>query len=733
MHSFNTRLATLLALVLLASAPARAAKLDADPPRIAGCRIGFDGSFKVGHWTPVWVDVAGKVAAARPHVEVATVDSDGVEVTVSSGDTSIGPTLLYTRVGRLGSGVTVKLVGDDGRVLDRLELNSTDANQTDTRYAALPATGQLIVQIGPADLDISHVLDAPEATDGSVAGAAVELTDVESLPTDWFGYEGVDVLVLTTSDAAFCERLVADKERFAAIGKWLELGGQLVICAGRTAPELLAPGKPLAGFVPGEVGELVRLPQARALETFAGSGDAVSQSGAQQNIPLPQLVEVAGRVDLFGRQRDLPIIVRAARGLGELVFVGVDLSESPLAEWNGRRAFLQAVLRPFLAEADANRTKRKIVSLGYDDLAGALRQRLGRTIAGVSTIGFPWVAAIVIAYLLVLGPLDYWLVDRVTRRPWIAWLTLPAIVVGTCVGAALLAGAAKRTDGPRVNHAELVDFDLTTGRTRGICWATLYSPRAERFDVTLAPRWPDATPVTDAQTLVSWLGLPGSGLGGMHAAGEPLDVTSVGYRQSTNLNALDGLPILTASTKSLSAQWDRDPPPAGAAPPLAADLSVNDDGLLVGSVTNETGSLLKSAFVLHGRWGYRLGDLPAGERKEIGPQLGAKQVQSTVMRRSVADSASGQENFLAARATERELLNVMMFYEAVGGEAFAGLPNRYQAQCDLSPLLNLDRAILVAVGTNDGSQWTDDAGDALDTSPGDSTIYYRFTIPIQSP
>ena len=41
----------------------------------------------------------------------------------------------------------------------------------------------------------------------------------------------------------------------------------------------------------------------------------------------------------------------------------------------------------------------------------------------------------------------------------------------------------------------------------------------------------------------------------------------------------------------------------------------------------------------------------------------------------------------------------MMFYDAVGGEGFAGLPNRYQADCDLSRLLDLDRAILVANGT----------------------------------
>ena len=52
--------------------------------------------------------------------------------------------------------------------------------------------------------------------------------------------------------------------------------------------------------------------------------------------------------------------------------------------------------------------------------------------------------------------------------------------------------------------------------------------------------------------------------------------------------------------------------------------------------------------------------------------------------------------FFSDRATADELLNVMMFYDAAGGQSFAGLPNRYQSYCDLSRLLELGRAILVA-------------------------------------
>jgi hypothetical protein len=504
----------------------------------------------------------------------------------------------------------------------------------------------------------------------------------------------------------------------------------LVVCAGRTAPEWFAEGKPLADLLPGKLVELVRLPQTQAIESFAGSREPIGRSGIPQNIPVLRLVDVVGQVEAFGRGNELPLVVRSARGLGELVFEGIDLAEPPLANWSGRSDFVRALLRPYLADADQLKSKQKLVSFGYDDLAGALRQRLGRSFAGVSAIGFPLVAALVIGYVLLLGPLSYLFVEKLLRRPWVAWVTLPLVVLGTSVGAALLLGAAKRADRVRMNTAELVDVDLTTGRSRGTCWATLYSPQAKRFDVALAPRAPDGEAVASVQSLVSWLGLPGSGVGGMHSAGEPIDVTGVGYRESSNLEQLVGLPVLTSSTKSLGARWDTEQN-WQAAPPIAAELHVGDDGLIVGKLANDTGAKLVNACLLFGQWGYRLGDLAPGQQLEVGPELSAIRVRTIVTRRARQQSAAGQSVFLADRATADELLSVMMFYQAAGGEGFAGLPNRYQASCDLSRLLELGRAILIAGGNRPGSQWTDVAtGKSLDDEQDQSTVVYRFVLPV---
>jgi hypothetical protein len=187
----------------------------------------------------------------------------------------------------------------------------------------------------------------------------------------------------------------------------------------------------------------------------------------------------------------------------------------------------------------------------------------------------------------------------------------------------------------------------------------------------------------------------------------------------------------------LAAGWES-ARPDNARPLCAAELSVDEDGLLVGTLTNETGVRLDDACLLHGRWGYRLGDLEPGKRVEIGPQLNAIQVKTLLARRAGRPAAGGvdgqtQDVFFADRASLDELLHVMMFYEAVGGRGFAGLSNRYQAYCDLSRLLDLDRAVLLATGTGRGSQWVDrQTGEMLASEQDSATVVYRFVIPVQT-
>jgi hypothetical protein len=74
----------------------------------------------------------------------------------------------------------------------------------------------------------------------------------------------------------------------------------------------------------------------------------------------------------------------------------------------------------------------------------------------------------------------------------------------------------------------------------------------------------------------------------------------------------------------------------------------------------------------------------------------------------------------------------MMFYEAMGGSKFAQLPNRFQADCDLSGMLtpNLGRAVLVAEVPQPGSRLIDkSSGEPMHNDA--TTLVTRFVIPVK--
>ena len=106
------------------------------------------------------------------------------------------------------------------------------------------------------------------------------LDDLEQLPTEWYGYEGVDALVLSTSQPQRYGKLAPGSPRLEALDQWVQMGGKLVLCVGAEAAAVLGKDAPLARFAPGRYEGMVLLRQTAALEAYCGSSAAALQTGA---------------------------------------------------------------------------------------------------------------------------------------------------------------------------------------------------------------------------------------------------------------------------------------------------------------------------------------------------------------------------------------------------------------------------------------------------------------------
>ncbi len=723
-----------LAAMLL---PSLASAQDQKSPEIVGVRVGIDNRYKAGLWTQVEVTLRGGGDSSSGEVSVLVPDGDGVPGRVSTPPTQpcqLSPSRettvrLITRFGQVHGELKAQF-RVDGRVIASRTFDT--ATQADAEHF-LPAieNQKLVVVVGGSSLGMEDT--------GKLAGLDPEhrpvaacIDDIERLPTQCCGYEGVDAVVLSTSRPEIYRKLAADSSRMQAIDQWVRLGGRLVLCAGSRAEEILAQNSPLRQFAPGRLVRMQPLKNTEAIETYCGSRHAaVPTGGIRISLRVPRLAGVQGTVE--AAEADLPLIVRTARGFGQVIFVAADLDQAPFDRWTDRPLLMARLLDMPTTRAEASNESTAMMHYGYNDLAGQLRSALD-SFAGVQLIPFWLVAGLIVVYILLIGPGDYFFLRKIVGRMTWTWVTFPAIVIVVCVAAYVLAHRLKG-DQLRVNQIDLVDVDAASGQMRGATWLDVFSPRMESFNFAVEPKKPDGAALPGAKVWTAWLGLPGNALGGMNQRGAGPLLWNEEFRYAENLDALYGMPIQVWATKSLTARWTA---PGAACP--AAELAESDE-LLSGSITNTLPFSLRGCIVAYGRSAYDLGSLEPGQVARLAPTTKRSELK-TLLTGYRAVFTEGDKSRQEATPYDQSstdlagILRTMMFYSAAGGRRYAGLWNDYQSFVDLSDLLKADRAILIAqkpVASGPGSHGAEllRDGRSLAGSQDRHETMYRFVFPVK--
>jgi hypothetical protein len=595
---------------------------------------------------------------------------------------------------------------------------------------ALLATQTLMLELGGRiGLEQIGKLYEPDHPERVVAVTS----EIAALPDDPLGYEGVDVVVVATSDAKTLGAWSA--AQVSALDRWIHGGGTLILCVGGNGESVLASAAPLARFAPGEF-DSVASRGPGAWESFAAalSEPMTTRGGARiQPIRTTALKNVRGEID--HSDGNIPLVVRTPRGFGTVIFAAADLDQPPFAEWSARGKLLLRLLErqdPQAEAAAARESASLSTRLGYTDISGQLRSALDR-FEGVKVVSFFVVAPLGLAYLLLLFPLEYLLVRRGGRFA-LTWVTFPLLLA--CAGGGIW-WFAQRSKGEQahVNHLDIVDIDLASGDVRGDTYFGLFSPATQRFDLSFraadelsAPGW----------TRLSWLGLPGTGLGGMNSP--VINPTNLEQPYRFGGDSLDGLPLTQWSSKSFQATW-------GAAVELR-DSSASDqagsflgdrlaDRQPLGQIVNRTGLDLRDCVLFYAGWAYPLGDLPAQSadrdeptRASVSRTSGSMTIHAYLTERRVIGEKEQSTPYDPASDDLTRIARLLMFYDSAGGRRYTGLSNKYFDSLDMSPLLRIGRAVLLARGpsaTKVGIQ-----ADAADQDVDEHSLaFYRFVIPVR--
>jgi hypothetical protein len=713
-------LAAVLALVV--ALPAAAEQVS-----IEGTSVGIHGEFKVGHWTRVVVSlsapqaISGKLAlitADGEGLSARYVDADGASVKVHS-TTEVE---RFVRFGTAHPNLTVEFIAEDGAVTRR-EFAARDLPQ------GRASTSEMVLVVGQ-DMGVSAAL-RQRLYRIKRATHVVKIGALNELPTTALGYDGIDLVVMTTSELSASQ---LEAPGMSAMRDWLLTGGRAVISCGRNSPLLFGSDGHFAALAPGTFERVASLRKTAALEAFAGSTQRLA---TETRLEMSQFADPRGQIvtseETSGTAR--PLIINYAAGFGQISLITVDLDQPPLADWSGRAkilARLMAFHQPGETGKSAGSKQTSLpAQLGYNDLAGQLRNALDQ-FPGVRLIAFSWVAGLIAAYILLIGPVDYFFVRFGLRRMQATWLTLTVVSV-SFVALAWWIDARRRSDALAMNQASIIDIDAGVGLERGIAWSHVYSPRTT--SLALQPRVhieeqnSSAALVPNLATM-SWQGLPGAGLGGLDGRSPPVlfdasyDVVMPASGSAAR-PAMASVPIQTASTKAFVAEWSRS---AVARPQMT--FQATSDGLITGKFTFDYDYELEDGFVLYDRFLFKiLGTIKRGRVIEITPSSTSRNVLYHLTQKQVIDSKDIVTPWNPRSTDVPRILEIMMLHEVAGGDNYTGLTQRFFGRLDLSDHLGAGQALLIGRSHQSPIAWQ---GEPLGSvSDERSWTMVRVVIPVR--
>jgi hypothetical protein len=609
--------------------------------------------FKPGAWTPVFVDItAGLQGLENATLSVETTDNDDIQNTYTVPLPRLDPkesiqAITYVKPGSGGGDIIITVnKGNQSAKHTRTFSQLDHLNLNELLYLTAGARLPGLRRLANTITEESQKQNSPRAQFYQPRSAYVD--DADQLPTRWFGYDSVDLLILSTGNKDFTEKLLGDRNRRKeAIVEWVERGGHLIISTGKhqdMVRELVERmGIPLTVKITGSR-PVDRLSE---VENWCGAQvplqSQTTKDGKKPTFDLAKLSRVSKEADvLLALKSDgSPLIVRMPFGLGQVTLVGFDLDQQPFASWPGQSQFWEKLLTEthHLTRDPSHRNQNNpnMNPFGVEDngeVAGDLQYSLEQ-FDDVPMISFGWVALFILIYIVVVGPLDYLFLKKVVKRLELTWITFPTVVLVVSAVAYFTAYAIKGND-LRINKVDLVDIDLVEGqgkaRSYGQTWFTLFSPRIQLYTIGIEPGTPiwAAAPAEgkpSASVLVSWMGRPDSNFGGYDRP-RSQSLFRRSYEYAPDGSGLLGVPIQVWSSKSFTARWEAPLDPNHM--PFRVDLrhpadAENPKGNpkdLTGSITNLLPFALLEATLIYGDGDamphtFPLGRLEANETKQI--------------------------------------------------------------------------------------------------------------------
>ena len=606
-------------------------------PSITQVRFGFPSEagalIRNGTWIPVDIELDAKGSEIEPDkfiIEMESTDGEGasylIKIPVIPKQTRM---MGYLRPGSATSPLIVKLKETNGTTI---QVWPTPARSAATMVGAR----DFLIATAGFPPEALHLASANQSKLDSIKQVSAErlprkfsvLNTIHDLPNQALGYSSLDTLIISTSSTLSSDLIKeANSEKRSALSAWLLSGGTLLVDSGahyESTKSLLA----ALGVSGCNIEGLDSNP--KGLRTLNGLNRWVTPL-VSQLLPM-RINEIAKLTPSPSAQTIIressepsdpvvrPILVQIPFGRGRVFLLALGMEGPPFINWDGQQSFWDKFLveisprNPGFAQGKFPPDTTSI----RPELASEIQRAL-ETFAEVPTFPFGWVALLMLAYLFIIGPIDYFVTHYWLKKPELTWFTFLIAVVVATWGAWAGANALKGDDS-RLNKLDIMDVDISSGCVQGTSWMSFFSPAPGNYSFTFRanPAWSSGESLT----------LPDLGIletPDRTFRGASQSLFRKPYEYNSFPSSLDQVGIPAWACATLEGSWQKKSNPASA--PFSADLSHSrvETVLITGTISNNLSFDLNECNLFYQESWYNLGRFLAGEKRRIDMlQLGGK-------------------------------------------------------------------------------------------------------------
>ncbi len=663
--------------------------------------VGIKGHYRVGQWTGIRLKELPHSVAA-----VDTVDGDGVRVSYHQPE-SPGGDWLYAVPGAISAPLSFRDAAQAVVVQSQWE-----GQAVEPRMPWIVAFGN---PLGMESIGRNDLLNREATVAVSVIRQSIDL------PDQAIGYSGVDLLIIGPSSIGTLKSI--NETQGKAIVGWVRQGGRMVVSLGTSASEMIQAAPWLAPLLPVDKNVKSTRIEPSGLENYTSS---------QSPLPIlegAQLPDRGGMTLLTGRnvaRQLVRLAVESNFGFGRVIVVAPSLDSAEMEQWPQRTQLVTRLVGSlFESELTVRRDSRTGTAVSYDDFAGQVRNALDQ-FDSKRRVPYSFVSILVVALAVLIGPIDYLIINRVFGKPLLGWLTFPFYVCGLSALLIWLGRPVSNPPGadvkslqtvdisksvpkdsprssypnqPYSNRIEIVDIDATrpTAIGRGFSWSYLSADDATIVDYPGLLSETVLMAEHSKSSVTAPFGYAGKTFGGISIAGE--DRRLPGYHVTLSIDPdgrlgsqISDIPLCAGGSKGIVSRWTFSPKLSG-----ESNLSRRrGNELLAGSVTNSLPVDILNGALVFGEWVYLLPTrFRSGETIPSIETLRQKNFRWLLARREALENSSRSEPWNVEMSDDfPRLVELLMFESTVGGRDYTGLQNRPLADLDLSYWLHQETAIL---------------------------------------